>query len=77
MEGLLEPGVHYVEIANDYKDLEEKIAYYTTHVLEAEHIIDNAHRHVSRFLDKNLEDLLCLKVLELYFERSGQFLVKH
>ena len=22
MEGLLEPGVHYVEIANDYKDLE-------------------------------------------------------
>jgi hypothetical protein len=75
MEGVLEPGVHYVEIAPDYSDLEEKIDYYSTHISEAEVIIKNAHKHVSRFQDKDMEDLLCLKVLESYFIQSGQLKV--
>ena len=72
MEGVLEPGVHFVEIASDYSDLEEKIDYYSTHISEAEVIIKNAHEHVSRFQEKDMEDLLCLKVLESYFIQSGQ-----
>ncbi len=72
MEGTLKPGVHYVELAADYSDLEEKIEYYSTHLAEAEKIIDNAHLHVDRFRNSDLEDLLCLKVLERYAAMSGQ-----
>lgn len=72
MEGILKPGVHYVELASDYSDLEAKIEYYSTHILEAEEIIENAHKHVARFQNKNLEDLISIKVLEGYFTLSGQ-----
>lgn len=72
MEGLLKTGVHYVEIANDFSDIKSKILYYSTHTNEAEQIIENAHRHVERFKDPYLEDLLCLKVLERYADLSGQ-----
>ena len=53
-------------------DLEEKISYYSTHIDEAEQIIKNAQKHVERFKNPNLEDLLCLKVLEKYANLSGQ-----
>ena len=72
MEGTLKPGVHYVELAADYSDLEEKIEYYSKHIAEAEKIIGNAHLHVDRFRNSDLEDLLCLKVLEQYAAMSGQ-----
>jgi hypothetical protein len=72
MEGVLQPGVHYVEIADDYSDLEEKMTYYSQHVEEAERIIHQAHKHVNRFQTPLLESLLCLKVLERYFWYSGQ-----
>ena len=72
MEGLLKPGIHYVELKSDYSDLEEKIDYYSNHLEEAETIITNAHKHVARFQNQNLEDLLSIKVLKRYFELSGQ-----
>ncbi|RFC55888.1 glycosyl transferase family 90 [Brumimicrobium aurantiacum] len=73
MEGTLKAGVHYVEVKSDYSDLEEKILYYSKNSAEAEQIISNAHAHVNRFKNENLEDLLCLKVLEKYTKLSGQF----
>ena len=72
MEGVLKDGVHYVEVKKDFSDLEEKIKYYTIHIKEAEKIIENAHAHVARFKNQDLEDLLCLKVLEKYASLSGQ-----
>lgn len=72
MEGILEAGIHYVEVEKDGSDLEEKIKYFTANTKEAEAIIANAHKHVARFQSKHLEDLLCLKVLEQYAELSGQ-----
>jgi hypothetical protein len=72
MEGILEAGIHYVEVAKDGSDLEEKIKYYISHTDEALSIIENAHAHVARFQNEHLEDLLCLKVLERYAEFSGQ-----
>lgn len=72
MEGLLGSGEHYVELKSDYSDLEEKIDYYSTRIAEAEAIITNAHRHVNRFQNQDLEDLLSIKVLERYFELSNQ-----
>lgn len=72
MEGTLLAGVHYVEIADDFSDLDKKIRFYTAHTDEAQQIINNANAYVKQFQNKDLEDYLCFKVLERYANRSGQ-----
>ena len=72
MEGQLIPNVHYVEIRDDYADVEEKIPYYAEHVDEAETIIRNAHEFVDRFRNAEREDIISLLVLKKYFEKTDQ-----
>lgn len=72
MEGILKPGVHYVEIQNDLSDMEEKIKYYSKNIDEAQSIIANAKKHVQMFQNNALEDLILIKVLEQYALLSGQ-----
>ena len=72
MEGALIAGKHYVEIAEDYSNLEEVMEYYSTNPNEAQKIIDAANLYTKQFRDTLFEDLLCLKVLEKYGELSGQ-----
>ncbi len=72
MEGTLKKGIHYVEIKNDFSNLEEKLLYYTQHTEEAKTIINNAHNYIKKFQNNYIEDLLCLKVLEKYMELSKQ-----
>ncbi|MCF7669368.1 MAG: lipopolysaccharide A protein [Verrucomicrobia bacterium] len=74
MEGKLQPGVHYVELADDFSDIEEKIDYYSRNTEEAGRIIHNAHRYVQQFLYSRREELIALLVLKRYFELSGQTL---
>lgn len=70
MEGTLIPNYHYVEIADDYSDLEERLQYYITHEDEANAIIQHAHEFVEQFLDKQREDIISLLVLQKYFENT-------
>lgn len=72
MEGTLKSGIHYVEVKNDFSDLEEKMNYYSAHPEKANDIIAHAHAYVKQFMNKDFEDLLCLKVLEKYAELTGQ-----
>lgn len=72
MEGALVPGKHYVELRNDYADLEEKLDYYTRHPEKAQVIIDNAKHHVAQFMDEEREFLITLLVMDKYFRLSGQ-----
>ncbi|MFO7904284.1 MAG: glycosyl transferase family 90 [Pirellulaceae bacterium] len=72
MEGRLRPGAHYVELADDFSDLEEKLDYYSTHTEDALAIIRNAHRYVKQFLHPRREELIALLVLKRYFQLSGQ-----
>lgn len=72
MEGTLIPNYHYVQLKDDYSDLEEKIEYYRDHPDEAEFIIENAHAFVKPFQDKQAEETLSLHVLKRYFQLSGQ-----
>ncbi|WP_245224673.1 glycosyltransferase family 90 protein [Pseudozobellia sp. WGM2] len=72
MEGVLEAEKHYVEVKSDFSDMEEKMNYYIQHPQKAQHIIDNAHRHVVQFKNRKREDLLCFLVLEKYARLSGQ-----
>ncbi|MEZ9231557.1 glycosyl transferase family 90 [Vibrio amylolyticus] len=77
MEGTLKAGVHYIEVKDDWSDFDEKMQYYLAHPEEAAKIIKNAHDYVAPFKDKKLEQLICIKTLESYFELSGQYVNEH
>ena len=66
MEGRLKPGIHYVQLKDDYSDLEEKADYYIEHTEEAKHIIHEANRWTNQFKDTHTEDWINLNVLEEY-----------
>lgn len=70
LEGWLVPGVHYIEIAPDYSDLQEKLAWYRAHPSECEKIIQAAHVHVARFRDAARERLVSLLTLDRYFKAT-------
>ncbi|WP_168016687.1 glycosyl transferase family 90 [Halomonas salinarum] len=72
MEGRLIPGYHYVQLADDYGDIEEKVAYYRDHPDEARRIITNANAYVAQFKNERRERLVSLLVMDKYFARSGQ-----
>ena len=72
MEETLIPNYHYVEIRDDFSDLEERLKYYIDHTNEAQKILDNANKYVSQFWNKNREDIISLLVLEKYFCLTGQ-----
>lgn len=72
MEGRLIPDYHYIQIRDDYSDLEERLKYFLTHPDEALQIIKNANKYMSQFRDKKREDLISLMVLEKYFVVTGQ-----
>ena len=68
MEGTLIPNYHYIEVKDDFSDLEERLNYYIGHPEEAEAIIRHAHEYVAKFLDKKREKLISLLVMKRYFE---------
>ncbi len=72
MEGKLKPRVHYVELKDDYSDLEEKIDYYSHNYEKAQYIIQNANSHVAIFKNQAHENLISLLILEKYLHLSGQ-----
>ncbi len=72
MEGRLEAGTHYIELEEDYSNLESVIQYYSQHTEEAKTIIANANAYTEQFMNKEREELISLLVLEKYFRLSGQ-----
>ena len=72
MEGRLIPGYHYIEIADDYHDLIDKVEYYEAHPDEAKAIVEHAHEWVRQFQDTKREKIISLMVLERYFQQTGQ-----
>lgn len=76
MEGTLIPNYHFVQIKDDYSDLEERMEYYIKHPDEAQEIIKNAHQYIEPFRVKQREDLISLLVLEKYFYKTNQIIFK-
>ncbi len=72
MEGRLIAGFHYVPVSDDYHDLEEKIEYYSSHTEDALAILKNAQQYVAQFRDHAREAYIIHRVLEKYFQCSGQ-----
>lgn len=59
-------------LRDGYGDLEDKMNRYITYPEEAQSIIHSANLYVEQLKDKKTENWLSLKVLEKYFETSGQ-----
>lgn len=68
MEGTLKPDEHFIGIAENYDNLEEKLHYYIEHPYEAKGIIKNAQAYRAQFNNKNVENLIALLVLKKYFD---------
>ena len=71
-EGLLEPGVHYLEIAPDGSDAGEKVRELARRPDLAERITRAANAHCARFRRPRIERAAALLVLERYLALSGQ-----
>ena len=71
MEGRLQGGVHYVEIKDDFSDLEQQMDYYSSHVNEARDISRAANQYVDQFRDKRRERYIALLVMKRYFEMTN------
>ena len=72
MEGTLKPGVHYVELMDDYSDLADKIDYYNRNPSEAMTIIANAQAHAAMFRNHEEEQMVAMLVIHKFLELSGQ-----
>ena len=72
MEGSLQPGVHYVQVKDDYSDVEEKLRYYIRHPEKSLEITRQANRYCEQFANKKQELLISLLLMKQYFEQSGQ-----
>ncbi len=72
MEGRLKAGEHYVEIADDFSNLEDQLQYYIDHPKESIEMSQNANQYVSQFMNRERESMISLLVLLRYFERTGQ-----
>lgn len=72
MEGMLEAGRHYVEIRDDFADIEEQIDYYESHPRESAEIVRSANEHARVFYRGDLELAVQFLVLLRYFILSGQ-----
>ncbi|MGZ8545665.1 MAG: glycosyltransferase [Flavisolibacter sp.] len=72
MEGKLIPGTHFIEIRDDFSDLEEKMQYYIDHEEESLTIVKNANRFVQTFRNDDMEEMISLLVMQKYFYYTGQ-----
>lgn len=71
-EGRLVADYHYVELRDDFSDLEEKIEALEADPARARAIVANANRHVGLFLNRRMEKIISVLVLRKYFEATGQ-----
>lgn len=69
MEEKLQPSVHYVQIADDLSDLEEKIDWCNNHSNICHDIIYNANQYMTQFDDFYTENLIESEVLINFLEK--------
>ena len=76
MEGALQPGVHFVELKDDFEDIGDKIAYYNDNIIEAEEIVANANAHFRAFSTGIMRSCANLPCFTSIFGRRGSCNVK-
>lgn len=71
MHGLLQPGVHYIEIKPDFSDVAEKIEYYNAHPEEAESISRASREWATQFDDPRRESIISYLVAKRYLRQAN------
>lgn len=71
MESKLQPNIHYVEIKDDFSNLEEKVQYGIDHPEEMKKIANNAKNYMKQFSSLANENHIEKKVVERYFAQNG------
>ena len=66
MEGKLIPDYHYIEVKDDFSDLEEKLRHYAETPHLAESISRQANEYCAQFFDLEREKIISLLVLQKY-----------
>ena len=72
MESKLQPNIHYVEIKDDFSDLQEKVQYGIDHPEEMKKIANNAKNYMKQFSSLANEKRIEKKVIEIYFAQIEQ-----
>ena len=72
MEGTLVPDFHFIEIKDDFSDLEKKITYYINNPKELKIIASNANNYVNQFRNLKDEKIISLLVMEKFFTLTNQ-----
>ena len=72
MEGLLKPGIHYVEINKDFSNIKKLYDYYLKRPDKAKKIISNANRHAKLFESLDLQYEIAKYVIFKYGKKSNQ-----
>ena len=67
MENLLQPYLHYVPLANDFSDLEEKYKWCLNNEKKCIEISNNATKFIEQFLDEDKEMKIRIGIMERYF----------
>jgi len=68
MEGLLKPWVHYVPLADDFSDLNQKLIWAENNLDKCLQIIRNANMWMGQFLDYDREQRIMNKVMERFID---------
>ena len=72
MEAILVPDYHYIQIKDDYSDLEKKLKFYIKNPEKLKQISINANNYVNQFRDSNDEKIISLLVMEKFFAFTNQ-----
>jgi hypothetical protein len=72
MEGRLIPDVHYIQIADDYSDVVDKLNFFNNNPSAAQKIIEAQHQWVNRFLDPKIELMTEIAVADRYFKLTNR-----
>lgn len=70
LESQLQAGVHYVELEDDFGNLQAVFDHFEQHPEEAIQIIQNAQNYVAQFKNARSERLLTLAVAQRYFHST-------
>ena len=66
MEDMLIAGIHYVEIMNNYSDLEEKYNWCLNNLDECNRIADNGKKYIQQFLNIDNEKEITKRIIDIY-----------
>lgn len=69
MENKLIANVHYIELLDDFSDLEEKIEWCENHPNECATIVKNAKQFMSQFYNEDLENYIEAQVILRYLQK--------